>query len=184
MKKKSFLIFLFIIFAINLSYASSPKLLLNKNYTYTLLKYLKNAKKEVYINAYMWCCEPKKYRSFPCKILNKVLDLVEKGVKVVVILEKDIRSDSICNYVTSEIFKANLLTKYKNLQVYFDSPLVRSHEKVILIDRKYVFIGSHNLTQSALKYNNEVSVLINSPEIYQKLKKYLENIIKHSERIY
>ncbi len=163
---------------------SNIELLLNKSYAPKVLKHLKNAKKEVYINAYIWCCHADKYGSIPCKILDTVIHLVKKGVKVIVIFDKRKRDDLFCNKETILILKHTLLKKYKNLQVYYDLPDVTSHEKVILIDGQYVFLGSHNITQSALKYNNEVSVFIKSEKIYNKLKKYLKNIILSSEKIY
>ena len=162
----------------------NTKLLLNKEYVKKVIPYLKKAKQEVIISAYMWCCNPQKYYSLPCKMLSTVLELVKKGIKVTVILDKDIKSDSQCNLVTSEIFKHTLLRKYDNLKIYFDSPVVRSHQKLVLIDGKYSFIGSHNITQSAMKYNNEVSVFIKSEKIFNKLKNYIKNIIKDSKKIY
>jgi phosphatidylserine/phosphatidylglycerophosphate/cardiolipin synthase-like enzyme len=43
-----------------------------------------------------------------------------------------------------------------------------------VIDKRYIFLGSHNLTQGALKYNNELSVLIDSPEMAAEVRAYLE----------
>ena len=48
--------------------------------------------------------------------------------------------------------------------------------KTAVIDSRYVYIGSHNLTQSALQRNNELSVLIDSPEIAAEVKAYLDRI--------
>ncbi len=184
---KSYLALILILFSITFttsSFARKTELLLNKEYVKKLYPYLKRAKKEVIISAYMWCCNPAKYYSLPCKLLDTVFSLVKRGVNVTVILDKDIRSDSQCNMITSEIIKHTLYKKYKNLKVYFDSPIVRSHQKIVLIDGKYSFIGSHNITQSALKYNNEVSVFIKSEKSYNKLKHYLDNVISDSKRIY
>ncbi len=183
--KKTILLFLSIIFIFtSVLNAENVELLLNKEYTFKLMKYLDKAKKEVIISSFMWCCRPGKYGSFPCKILDKVIHLVKKGVKVTIILETDIKSENSCNKVIPLIFKHTLLKKYKNLKIYFDDPLKRSHQKIFLIDNYIVFLGSHNITQSALKYNNEVSVLIKSKKIYKKLKNYLENVILTSDEIY
>lgn len=40
-----------------------------------------------------------------------------------------------------------------------------THAKIVAVDSTYVFIGSHNWTESVLTANNEVSVIIVSEEI-------------------
>lgn len=161
------------------------KLLLNEDYESYLFKKLKDTKKDLVISSFMWCCDPDKYSSIPCKILTQVINLVKKGVNVTIILEKDSDDDSkSCNVVTEKIFQSTLLKKYSNLKIYFDSLEQRSHQKIILIDNDILFLGSHNITQSALKYNNEASVFIKSEKMSSDIKKYLEEIIKTSKRVY
>ena len=181
--KKIKLTLIFIIFPAIL-FSQNIKLLINKDYLWYLTKYLNNAKHEIIISSFMWCCDPRKYSSFPCKLIDKIVDAVKRGVNVTIVLEKDYRSDNHCNTVTAEYFKYLLGRGRKNFKIFFDSPLVRSHQKIVLIDGKYCFIGSHNLTQSALKYNNEVSVFIESREIYDKLKRFILSVEKHGEEIY
>ena len=182
--KKIKILFLVIFFFITTAHAQKIKLLINKDYLFYLTKYINNAKNEIIISSFMWCCDPRKYSSFPCKLLYKVVDAVKRGVNVLIVLEKDYKGNNSCNEITAEYFKYLLGSNKKNLKIYYDSPLVRSHQKIILIDGKYCFIGSHNLTQSALKYNNEVSVFIESKEIYNKLKKFIINIEKYGKKIY
>jgi phosphatidylserine/phosphatidylglycerophosphate/cardiolipin synthase-like enzyme len=57
--------------------------------------------------------------------------------------------------------------------VSFDSPTVVTHAKVVVVDGRYVYLGSHNLTQSALRHNNELSVRIDSPELAAEVAAYL-----------
>ena len=45
-----------------------------------------------------------------------------------------------------------------------------------MIDGRYVYLGSHNLTQAALKHNNELSVLLDSPEVAAEVGAYLERL--------
>ena len=51
-----------------------------------------------------------------------------------------------------------------------------THLKVTVIDGRYVYLGSHNLTEGALRYNNELSVLIDSPEIAAETLTYLNQL--------
>lgn len=39
------------------------------------------------------------------------------------------------------------------------------HEKLLIIDRKMVFIGSHNLARAAAAQNNDTSLMIESPHL-------------------
>ena len=70
---------------------------------------------------------------------------------------------------------AALLTR-GGVRVVFDSPTVTSHNKTVVIDNRYVFIGSHNLTQGALRHNNELSVMIVSPELAAEVKSFLDRL--------
>ncbi len=184
-KKHKYLFVLIFILLFNFSLkAENVKLLINKDYLWNLLKYIENAKQEIIISSFLWCCDPKKRRSFPCELVDKIVDAVKRGVDVTIIFEKSYRDELQCNIITPLWFKYEVGKKYSNFHMYYDSPLIKSHQKVVLIDGKYCFIGSHNLTQSALKYNNEVSVLIESKEIYKRLKKFLMSVEKHGEKIY
>ncbi len=61
-------------------------------------------------------------------------------------------------------------------RVIMDSPTKTTHCKVIVIDRRFVFLGSHNLTKSAFKYHNELSLLINSLRLAGQIINYLDRI--------
>ncbi len=112
--------------------------------------------------------------SFPDIILKKLIKAKRRGVKIKVILE-------MCNDPTSieyiENKKAAKFLSSFGIPTYFDNPKVRSHFKVWIFDKRYVIIGSHNLTQSGLKYNNEVSVFIDSKELAEKLSNFLDFVI-------
>ena len=92
---------------------------------------------------------------------------------VTVILEKGNDKNDQLNAENSAT--AALLAK-GGVRVFFDSPHVTSHMKTAVIDNRYVYLGSHNLTQSALRRNNELSVLIDSPEMAAEIKAYLDRL--------
>ncbi len=62
------------------------------------------------------------------------------------------------------------------MKVFFDSSRVTSHAKLAVIDGRFVYLGSHNLTQGALAHNNELSVLVDSPEMAAEFRSYLERL--------
>ena len=65
------------------------------------------------------------------------------------------------------------LLSRSGIEIRFDSLRKTSHAKVVVIDDRYVFLGSHNLTHSALSRNNELSVRIDSPEMARQITSYL-----------
>jgi phosphatidylserine/phosphatidylglycerophosphate/cardiolipin synthase-like enzyme len=46
----------------------------------------------------------------------------------------------------------------------------------VVIDQRYLLRGSHNFTHSALRHNNEASVLIESPQLARQALAYLQRI--------
>ena len=94
-------------------------------------------------------------------------------MEVTVILEKG--SDARDNLNSDNRRTAALLTR-GGVKVFFDSPRVTTYNKVVVIDNRYLYLGSHNLTQSALQHNNELSVLIDSPELAAEALAFLERL--------
>lgn len=58
----------------------------------------------------------------------------------------------------------------------FPAAGVTTHAKAVAIDDRYLLMGSHNLTQSALKYNNELSLGLDSPRLAAKTRRYLRQL--------
>ena len=46
------------------------------------------------------------------------------------------------------------------------------HMKIVIIDGKIVYIGSHNWSEASLYYNHEVSIRIVSRDIAKEVEKY------------
>jgi len=96
-----------------------------------------------------------------------------RGVKVSVLLERgkrELDSVSVANKSSADMLAE------KGVSVSFDSPERTTHTKVAVFDEETVIIGSHNFTHSALRYNNEVSVKINSPAFSKKVLNYIEGL--------
>jgi phosphatidylserine/phosphatidylglycerophosphate/cardiolipin synthase-like enzyme len=52
--------------------------------------------------------------------------------------------------------------------------------KVVVVDGRFTLLGSHNFTQSALRYNHELSVLVDSPCLAGRVLLYLRRILRES----
>jgi len=142
--------------------------LIDKNYFTTLLNHIEKATTSIHVIMYVVKYDPKEYNDPVNQILNGLASAYQRGVDVKVIVD----DETYKSYPqTIEFLKSH------EIPVKLDEKSSkRTHAKIIIIDGKIVFIGSHNWTESALTYNHEASVLINSQEIAKAFEEYFQNI--------
>ncbi len=104
----------------------------------------------------------------PSRLADALIRAQRRGVRVTVLLERSARDEKI-NRINRQ---AGRWLKANGVRVRYDSPAATMHAKFLVADRRRVLVGSHNLTHAALKYNREVSLLIDSPELAGKLLRY------------
>jgi len=152
-------------------------ILTNEEYLPTLLKCIDEAKKEIFISIFSFKAGEHK-NSYPDRIAGHLARAVKRGVKVVVVLENTgKRSDEL----DIQNRRTGKLLEEKGINVYFDSPKQTTHTKLVVIDRRLILLGSHNFTQSALKYNNEISILLDSPDMAEDTRNYILKIIREAK---
>jgi phosphatidylserine/phosphatidylglycerophosphate/cardiolipin synthase-like enzyme len=105
----------------------------------------------------------------PRAVAAELIAARRRGVEVTVILEGG-KGVGAGNRATG-----NLLSQ-GGVRVLFPAAGVTTHAKAVSIDDRYVMIGSHNLTQSALKHNNELSLVLDSPQLAVQVRRYLEQL--------
>jgi len=96
-----------------------------------------------------------------------------RGVRVRVVLETANgrgRDVAVINHNTAKLLRDAGVT------TLFDAPRRRSHGKFAVIDGHLCFVGSHNWTQSALRYNHEVSVEIDDAALGRELVAYADRL--------
>ncbi|GAB4296901.1 MAG: hypothetical protein Fur0034_06440 [Desulfuromonadia bacterium] len=103
--------------------------------------------------------------NLPARIVSLLTDAARRGVDVTVLLEDGEKDESL----RRENRRTARLLRKGGVRVVFDSPRRVTHAKAAVIDGRHVFIGSHNLTNSALSHNNELSVYIDSPTLAREL---------------
>lgn len=137
------------------------------------LSRIHSARKDVLISMYVFKTTGK--RTNPAdRIKDALIKAARRGVNVKVLLEREEGAGSSINSEN----KATAAGLAKGgVKVYFDSPRKRTHVKAVVIDGRYTFIGSHNLTASALQYNREISLLIDSEEVARETARYIEEMI-------
>ena len=147
-------------------------LLKNRQYQEALTTGIRSARKSVLCCFYLFKATDTN-NNMPRRIIEELVKAARRGVDVTVILERNRKHDDNLN--RDNLHTAALLSR-GGVKVFFDSPKVTTHAKVAVIDRRYVYLGSHNLTQSALTHNNELSVLIDSPAMAGEIISYLQKL--------
>lgn len=152
-------------------------ILTNENFLPALLKSIDEARDEIIISVFSFKTGEHK-NSYPDRIAGHLAGAVKRGVKVFVVLETTGDKSDELNIQNR---KTGKFLEEKGIKVFFDSPRKTTHTKLTLIDQRLIFLGSHNFTQSALKYNNEISVLLDRQELAVSVRNYILKIIKEGK---
>ena len=153
--------------------AGTVRVLADAAYGETLASLIANAGKRIDIAMFLFKTSPDR-DTRPAKLIRDLVAARQRGVEVRVILEYS-SYDPTLNQTNQETAQA---LKKGGVAVFFDSPSRTTHAKLAVIDRRYCLVGSHNLTQSALKYNHEFSLLLDSPALAEEILAYMETILK------
>jgi len=141
-----------------------------------LYKYLEafisKADKSIYILMY-YIKDHEKRNSFSHKILKQLIGKQKSGVDVYIIVEGSDKEDDIVTGYNKKVYK---YLRRRGIYISFDSKFKISHAKTIIIDERYVFLGSANITDDAMTSNIEANVLVNSERIARKLIEYFRKI--------
>jgi phosphatidylserine/phosphatidylglycerophosphate/cardiolipin synthase-like enzyme len=152
-------------------------LLTNEDYLPALIKAIDEAQSEIFISIFSFKAGVHK-NSYPDRILGHLAKAVKRGVDVKVILETTGRFNDELNTQNRQTGK---LLEEQGVKVYFDLPRTTTHTKMIVIDEKVLILGSHNFTQSALKYNNEISIMLSRPDLAKGARDYMLKIIREAK---
>jgi len=148
----------------------------NRNYFSSIYKKLKEAEKSIYVIMFLASYYPEYPNSPTNQLLNTLIEKKKKNVKVEVIFDRS-KAEYLQHSRTENLKTASYLSE-NGITVYFDSPSKTTHCKLLIIDGKYVVIGSTNWSYSAMEKNNETSVIIESEELAKYYIRYFEKIKK------
>ncbi|MCM8829992.1 MAG: phospholipase D-like domain-containing protein [Candidatus Omnitrophica bacterium] len=148
----------------------------NREYQKLLLPRLKSAKNSIYIIMFLASYYPE-YPDSPTNVfLKELIEAKKRGVNIEVILNQSDNNSS--SHTTIENLKTARYLSNSGISVYFTPPDKTTHSKVLVIDSRYVVIGSANWSYSAMEKNNETSVIIDSPKLAEFYIKHFEEIKK------
>jgi len=143
------------------------------SYFKTVNSMLAKAQKSIYVIMYR-ATYYEKYPDSPSnKLIISLIAAKKRGVDVSVILDKPYKNEKTDNKTNEKI--ASILSS-GGVKVYFDSEEITTHSKLIIIDNRYVIIGSTNWSYHALSKNNETNVLIDSEQLAKEYIKYFEEL--------
>ncbi|NJE11041.1 phospholipase D-like domain-containing protein [Thermococcus sp. MAR1] len=145
-----------------------PKVLLleDGNYYRSLISAIDGAEESVYVMVFLMKYDPEDSHDHANDLIKALVRARKRGVRVYVLLEDGLD-------VNEEAYR---YLKENGVDVSFDSPSTTLHAKVVIVDGRLVFIGSHNWSESALDWNHEVSVMVVSEELARDLIGYFEEV--------
>lgn len=140
-------------------------------YYSTLRSFIMHADREINISMFLFKTT-KSPTNRAAALLKDLIAARQRGVKITLLLEnsgydKEINKD---NRRTARILRKN------NIKVRFESAETTTHTKIVVIDHRFSFVGSHNFTHSALARNHELSLLVDSKQLAKALTNYINSI--------
>lgn len=152
--------------------AAGIQLLADGAYYPALLGKIATAGKSIDLVMYLWKLAGEDGGK-PAELAKALGKAGRRGVAIRVVLEHSDHDEKL-NRTNQE---TAALLRRENVTAIFDAPAVTTHSKLAVIDQRYCFVGSHNLTQSALGRNHEISLLLDSPELAGELGKYVDKLL-------
>lgn len=154
------------------SYQAKSVLLKNSEYAEALIQGIRDAQTSIIGSFYLFKISGPR-NNLPRRIAEELVRAVKRGVAVTLVLEK---APDKNDRLDDENRQTAAYLSREGVRVRFDSPAIVTHTKVAVIDGRFVYLGSHNLTQSALRHNNELSVRIDSAGMAAEVTAYLEKL--------
>jgi len=141
----------------------------DEEYYYSMMDDVKEANETILVAMYSIIYDPDDYFDWANDLINELIYAKERGVNVTVIIEYR----TYWGYMDGNLEAYNYLSA-NNINVQLDNETDTHHMKLVIIDDKIVYLGSHNWSESGLYYNHETSVKIVSKNIAEIFKEYLE----------
>jgi phosphatidylserine/phosphatidylglycerophosphate/cardiolipin synthase-like enzyme len=139
---------------------AAVKVLADREFQAALENEIAAASFEITLSAYLFAAK-KTLNNRPRAIADRLIEAAGRGVKVEVILEIGRESAA----VTQTNREAARLLGPRGVKVSVDTSGTTVHSRFVVIDRRLVFTGSHDLTENSLGNYREISLLAESPAL-------------------
>lgn len=151
-----------------LSAPAQAALLADTAYQGALKERIRGAKRRIICAFYLFKVTDRK-GNLPAALAVDLAQARARGVEVTVILEGE---DAVGR---DNRAAAGYLSRH-GVRVVLPRARRTTHAKAVVIDDRFVLMGSHNLSHAALTRNRELSVLLDAPELAAQVTGYLEKI--------
>ena len=138
-----------------------PQILIGREYPEILTRYVKNAKQSIKILIYDWRWYYNEVGSKIQLFNNEILNASNRGVEISVLFNND--------FILKVFENSKINVKKVNTKKVM-------HVKMVIIDNKYLLLGSHNLTKNAFELNHEISLLIDDQNCIDRCNNFFENL--------
>ena len=165
--KITILFFLISLFILSFSWNTHAEVLSGKSYQKTVRKYIMGAEKSITVAMYFIILEPGGEGPIN-ELVNDLVDAQKRGVQVKVVLEDTKLKENRLAYEK---------LRDSGVSVYFDTRERLLHIKGIVIDERYVFLGSANWSRAAIERNYEATNFTDSTQDALVFKEYVDNIL-------
>ncbi len=143
----------------------------NRDYFACTLKLIDGAQQKIRLTMYLLQRYGNRAESPSNRLLGALVKAHARGVDVEIILERSSHPDLEAKNADALKFLSDA-----GVKVFQESEAITTHAKVLVVDAKYIIIGSTNWTFSALARNNEAAVLIDSPSVAKVYEDMFEEI--------
>ena len=142
------------------------------NSYYGLRDLLASANKEILVVSYQVRVE----NPFKVNLVNELIGIlvskVQKKIDVRILINQKFPNA----YLKILSDKAVITLKKEGLNVRKYKSNKTLHAKLIIVDREKLYIGSHNLTNTALSSNSEAGLIVDSKEMALQFGEYFEKM--------
>lgn len=137
------------------------KLLIGREYPDEVIEAVKNAKSDIKIFMYDWRWYSNQPGARIQKLNQEIIKASKNGVDVRVVLN----NTSILSILKSNGIKAITTRATRTM-----------HAKIVIIDEKLLFIGSHNFSINGFELNHEMSLKLDDKSIISRCNTYFNNL--------
>ena len=136
---------------------------------------LAEAKEEVLILPFLPTLDSDMYEA--------VENCIQRGVKVEMILRNEDRPTLInaAQYATKDLLDAGIEVRQENDEEYTNGS--RLHEKLVIVDERYIICGSSNFNHRSMYISSEVTLVLDCPELAKEMKEHYLEIRDYSNEV-
>lgn len=142
-------------------------------YFEVLIEQLTKAKKSIDILMFYFSLDRRRKDAITTKLFDAIIEAHKRKVQINIVLDKDKQGQKYFSRKINNNAIQNL--QEAGINARFDSIGKVTHSKIIVIDSKVTFIGSHNFSLSSAHIYDEASVMISSEKLATFYKEFISN---------